>query len=260
MEIKMEKLITGYKRQKESGNVLFLILIAVALFAALSYAVTQSSRSGGGDAAGETSLVNSAQITQYPAAVRTSLIRMLVNGSATVDQLEFDPPADFVGGSEAVEVFHPTGGGATFVTAPPDLMFTSASGTWLFNSAYQITNIGTTVAADTGNDIIAFLPGLALNVCRRLNEELGIGSTGIADDDDGNGVPDAGIAITDIPVAADNQDNGNQGINGGGGYVAANVIDGPDFVGQPFGCADFDDATAGTADGDLIYYHVLVER
>ncbi len=240
-------------RKGERGNVLFLILIAVALFAALSYAVTQSSRSGSGTADGESNLINSAQVTQYPASVRTAIVRMIIGGVG-VDQLEFDPPADFASLSDdSFGVFHPSGGGATFVNAPPEVMSGGAQGTWLFNSNYQITNIGTTTAANTANDLIAFLPGMATAVCVRMNAELGItGGT----DADTNGVPTSGVVIADIPTAAMNQDAGAPGI---GGYAAGRVIGGP-FAGQPFGCFDADDATAGTAAGDLIYYHVLVER
>ena len=71
------------QRKSESGNVLFLILIAVALFAALSYAVTQSSRSGSSDASSEKSLVSSSVLTEYPAGVRTAIMRMIVSSSIT---------------------------------------------------------------------------------------------------------------------------------------------------------------------------------
>lgn len=98
-------------RETERGNVLFLILIAVALFAALSYAVTQSTRSGSGDASGETNLINSAQLAQYPAGVRTSVVRMVIGG-ISVDQLVFDGPTNFgVISDLRYAVFHPQGGG-----------------------------------------------------------------------------------------------------------------------------------------------------
>ena len=74
---------------------LFLILIAVALFAALSYAVTQSSRSGSGDANSEKSLVSGAEVTQYPAGVRTAIVRMVISNNISVDQLYFDDPSTF---------------------------------------------------------------------------------------------------------------------------------------------------------------------
>ncbi len=242
------------KRINESGNVLFLILIAVALFAALSYAVTSSSRSGGGDAASESNLINSAQITQYPASVRTAIVRMIINGT-DVTGLEFNVPSAFgTLSSTAVGVFHPSGGGATFVSAPPDVLANpSSQQPWLFNSRYQIENIGTTPADNTGNDVIAFLPGIATAICARLNTELGIsGGT----DADTNGVPTAVVAIANVPTAAMNQIDSNSGI---GAYNAAFEIGGA-FSGQPFGCADFNDGTPGTAAGDLVYYHVLVER
>lgn len=243
-------------RKLEKGNVLFLILIAVALFAALSYAVTQSSRSGGGGADGEANLVNSASLTQYPASVRTAIVRMIIGG-VDVTQLNFDRPADFATICDAAPgpcVFHPGGGGATSVSAPPEAMASGNQGVWVFSSDYDITNIGTTTTDNSSNDIIAFLPGITQSICQRLNTELGVGIGADADD----GVPDAGIALTNVPIPDNEMDNGNAGI-GPAADGAGNRFGGT-LSGQPFGCADFDSTTDQADDRDLVYYHVLVER
>jgi hypothetical protein len=243
--------------RSERGNVLFLILIAVALFAALSYAVTQSSRTGGGATDGESNLVNSAQVTQYPASVRTAMVRMQING-VDAAQFNFDRPTAFGTTCDAAPgpcVFHPGGGGATSVTAPPEIMASGLQGTWIFTSDFAISNIGTTGATNASNDIIAFLPGVKQSICERINEELGVP---LVTDADGDGVPDSGIAIGNIPVAADEMDTGNLSI--GPAAQGASKELGGDLSGQPFGCADFNSAANAPNDVDLVYYHVLIER
>lgn len=227
---KIEKI----KRQNESGNVLFLILIAVALFAALSYAVTQSSRSGSGDASSETNLINSSTITQYPAGVRTAMVRMVVSGGLTADDFEFNSPSDFAAGTAGNEVFNPGGGGSTYQAAGPDLMVGGAPGRWYFNANFEVPLIGTTTGTGTGNDIIAFLPGVKKAVCQKLNDEYGItgipvhdATTGTLKDDKLNGEPVPGVS--EVLGTAGNLD------------------------GHPFGC--FEDADDG-----YVYYHVLMER
>lgn len=251
--MKFDKTMQG--RKEESGNVLFLILIAVALFAALSYAVTQSTRSGAGDTASETNLISSAQLTQYPAGVRTSVVRMLINGVA-VDDLLFNSPSDFGGTGVIPEgdpleqraVFHPQGGNATYQNAPLDVLSIPATpiagyedGQWYYNAEVQIQNIGlTSTASNAGNDIVAFLPYVTTGICRRMNEEVGITSTIPTDAD----VTLALIAKTIEDVSSpstDFQTNDGPILDAGG-----------DLTGQPFGCF--------VNGGVNIYYHVLVER
>ena len=79
---------------KQNGNALFLILIAVALFAALSYAVTNSGRGGSGIDK-ETAEIEAAQIIQEVGRFRNAIMRLeiidssygqvLFNDSATND-------------------------------------------------------------------------------------------------------------------------------------------------------------------------------
>ena len=234
-------------RATESGNVLFLILIAVALFAALSYAVTQSSRSGGGDANSEKSLVSSSQLTQYPAGIRTAIVRMIVSNGVSVDQLLFDDPSNFANLStdplKRTGVFYPTlGGGATYSTAPAEIMASGAFGTWVFSSKYQVKNVGITAADGSGNEIIAFLSGVTKALCIKMDNQLGITATADA--------PTGELAAA-VPLT-DNMDFTHQGIPGSATATIGSTASSP-FLGQPFGCMK-------ATDGTYIYYHVLVER
>ena len=250
------------RKTGESGNVLFLILIAVALFAALSYAVTQSSRSGSGDANSEKSLVSGAEVTQYPAGVRTAIVRMVISNNVSVDQLYFDDPSTFandfpngagtpadptVTGDQKRAVFHPAGGGATYQPAPAEIMASNTAGTWYFNALFQVPNIGVTTTAGggdpSGNDLIAFLPGVKQSICQKIDDSLGLPAIPV---------------LTTAPVAADvkfNQDKVASATTAAfpttGGVVMG--TDTGEIAGQPFACFQ-------TTGGDYVYYHVLVER
>jgi hypothetical protein len=238
----------------ESGNVLFLILIAVALFAALSYAVTQSTRSGAGDTASETALISSAQLTQYPAGIRTSVVRMIIGGVA-VEELLFNTPSDFndhfftshaqAEANRRRLVFHPNGGNATYQRPPRDVV-TDPATMWYFNATAQIQNIGMTGSGtdNSGNDVVAWLPNVTQGVCKRLNEEVGITGT----------IPTGQLARADIAINMKEPMDTNAWRTNSAGTVlhGGNAVSGA-LVGQPFGC--FQDAG-----GIYIYYHVLIER
>tara|TARA_B100000686_G_C16783272_1_gene973437 strand:- start:2209 stop:2925 length:717 start_codon:yes stop_codon:yes gene_type:complete len=71
----------------EAGNALFLILIAVALFAALSYAVTSSGRGGSGIDREEAEL-KLAEVHNYISSIQTGVQRLLLRGCRP-EQLDF---------------------------------------------------------------------------------------------------------------------------------------------------------------------------
>lgn len=110
------------------GNILFLILLAVVLFAALSYAVTSSMRGGGKDAGNENAELGAAQILQWFSAIDAAVMRMEMNGIKYED-MSFIYNAKYYGGnalnnymnntrctSDSCRIFKPDGG----VVAPPD--------------------------------------------------------------------------------------------------------------------------------------------
>ena len=115
--------LLGHIRNIQSGNALFLILIAVALFAALSYAVTNSGRGGAGIDK-EQAEIEAAQAIQYAAQIRSTIQRLqLINGCSDTE-ISFETTAwddtieaEYVNPStrEDCKVFSPDGGAAHWV-------------------------------------------------------------------------------------------------------------------------------------------------
>ena len=246
------------KTTNQKGNVLFLILIAVALFAALSYAVTQSSRSGG-DASRETNILNAAQLTQYPTSVRTAVLRLVIDGYQDT-QILFANPTSVIAGSasEAYQVFATIGGGAIYQNAPTDMMQaggTNPTGQWFINMDFEIPELGrTSVAGLTGNELIAFLPGITESVCTRINLEANI----IANPSIANPVIGA-----DLSGGATGDFDRNLNLlsdYGSNSAILDNDTTAPfdgDFARQPLGC--FENGT-GAGDDNYVMYTVILER
>ena len=230
--------------KQQNGNVLFLILIAVALFAALSYAVTQSTRTGG-NSDRETNLLNSAQLTSYPNSIKTAVLRMIIDG-ADITNIQFNDPSD-IGSvtSNALAVFHPDGGGGVYQEAPADLMASATPTAWVFNMNFEIPEIGVSTASSIGgNELIAFLPGITLSVCQRINLEAGI-TTSLS-----TAPPSSTADLSSTGDYTELMDNT---------YTAPSTettLDsaGNDFTGKAFGC--FNNNGSGT----YVYYHVINER
>ena len=225
---------------------MFLILIAVALFAALSYAVVSSTRTSGGTTDNEAALINSAQInsaqlTQYPASLRAAVVRMIIGGVEITD-LEFNPPSEFANcTSEAVCVFHPNGGGATYAEMPLAMLRDSnPDPVFKVNLEMEVNHIGSSLPSDLGgNDLIAFLHSVDRNLCEKLHDRLSLGA-----------VPPATLAH--LAVQSEQMDH-SYTLPTGETILGTASANSAVLSGQPEGCYCYT-PTACT------YYQVLLER
>ena len=174
-------------RSSNHGNVLFLILIAVALFAALSYAVTQSSNPAGNNASKEQAELIAAQIVQSAAGIKFAYDRLNISGR--YDQIHFDDSADnpagivYVGSNatatgRTIGIFN-SASGLTIPNIPEAAFTASVNDAAFIYSAIEIDTDGDGTSefdlGTSGSDIVLRYAFLTEEVCRAINRRLGIG-------------------------------------------------------------------------------------
>lgn len=173
----------------QQGNVLFLILIAVALFAALSYAVSLYNRGGQESAAREKEGVTAGKFLQYISRAKINFDRMMIGGNCTTRQVTFEnsisqwasnalvhpigqnasaPP------SKRCHFYDSAGGGMEVWVLPQDLLDSApAGGQWKPGNPI-IMDMAVTGAGSAADDLVLVYPFMDFNTCYRINQQLGI--------------------------------------------------------------------------------------
>ena len=180
------------QRQPMQGNALFLILIAVALFAALSYAVTQSGR-GSGRVDQEQMILDVANFMDQVNLMKHLATRVYVTGY--VEQLRMNDSAyttsgsvynsgPIIGGNPStgttMGMFAPTEG-IPIVFPAESLLDTSqdilVNFSWQYNPNVHVTVGGAELGSVTDDAVIAIGPFIQ-EACEEINRRL-TGSTAI---------------------------------------------------------------------------------
>lgn len=250
-----------YKSNTQSGNVLFLILIAVALFAALSYAVTQSTR-GGGNADSEALGIELAGLTQYGDSISTAILRSkIINQledweicfhSANWGNNEYLATAPVnVCGNDATNVFSPDGMGVSWQEPNEKILDTSRIGDPRYGEYFFTSRRIQSIGNEAKDDIIMVVFYLTRAACIKINDELGINNPG-------GEPPSDNVQISGTNTPPHNCKFGKNGSFCAGSGSTNIDGDNDELDGQHSGCF-YSTRLFSVPDG-YVYYKVLTAR
>ncbi|MEM7679689.1 MAG: hypothetical protein AAF182_01630 [Pseudomonadota bacterium] len=193
----------NHNHSAENGNVLFLIFIAVILFGALSFAVSDMMRGASPERLQEEKASLFADsILGYGRILRTAIKDMRINGCAPLEisfenqvtannenelldvDYTHEPPAD-----EKCKVFSPQGGGVNYSPPDPEWLsdidgFDPNYGQWYFPADVCIPGIGTSPEEDCdgdgedNEDIVLILPYISPAVCKLIQARMEVDEEG----------------------------------------------------------------------------------
>lgn len=195
------------KKYHEQGNVLFIILITVALFAALSYAVSNSMRGGTGTITSEQARVAAGEILRSMQDIKQGYQYLWTHEGCSIDEISLIMAGHTIGAEDfdaatpkaddSCDVFSPLGGGISYSTNLNQHQVAADAGTSLNNylfwfsgfnpgSPYGVDGLGT--AAD---DHMIFLQAVNSEICININKLLDYANPTAEIIDAGNVVGDA---------------------------------------------------------------------
>lgn len=206
-------------KSAERGNILFLILLAVILFAALSYAVTSSTKGGEGKTASSEKVpLLAARLMERGALVANTVQRMMLVSGVPDYGFDLRPPGHgwtTQCATNACRIYNAQGGGIPSFETTAEMYDTTIgtsayylAGSWTSNgkpSVVRIKGVGTEAAGD----VVIVFEGMNRAVCEEINRRVGLSNTYPLD-------PAAGVqyapstAAVPEPTVSTNSDIGDE--------------------------------------------------
>lgn len=170
-----------------SGNILFVILIAIGLFALLG-SVVMDGDTATNQISKDKAKLAAQEILAYAQSVEQGVQRMLSKGVSEND-LCFDYD-EYPGGNsdyehaacatESNRVFHPSGGGVRYRAPEANYLDTAYSaqtnyGTYFISAVADVLDLPRGTGSAGNHELILFLPAVKKNICIALNNILNIG-------------------------------------------------------------------------------------
>lgn len=167
----------------ESGNVFFYIMVAIVLFAALSYAVSQSNRGSVSAMSEEQAKLAATEILEYASVLTNATAQLRLRGykdtEISYENAMAPGYANAACTEEACKIFSTEGGGVSYRAPPEEWLDTSRAaeagyGAWVFSGENEIDRVGTDGAAAANKDLIVFLPYVKKALCIEVNKKTGV--------------------------------------------------------------------------------------
>lgn len=163
------------KLASERGNALFIVLIAIALFGALTIAISNSG-SGQADIDDEKLALMATEMAQVAAEISDATNRLIAVNGCTAEQISYaydDNNDGNINGSDkyynnsapadnSCNVFHELGGGLTFPTAPEGASTTGDN--YHISGASKIQQTGT-----NETELVIYLKNVDPALCDQIN-------------------------------------------------------------------------------------------
>jgi len=164
--------------ERENGNVLIIVLVAVVLFAGLTAAISSMSRSSQTNLKEEGAELKAGELIQTATNAQARIQQMISYGS-DIGDIDFMPPSDgaFNTPPNIHKAYHPQGGGLAYRTSLPTNIVNEVSSPpsagW-----YAQTNVNVGWSESATDDIIYTAYQINKATCEQINKKI-VGTTTI---------------------------------------------------------------------------------